>query len=112
RPSSGLCSRCQIRLTPAVTTALTASLDDYPTAGARTRISSETARTIATQAVATDDDGGETVEWPISNRVSRSAGSPSAPHTAGAAGAPDAGSDHGPLEPGQAFGCRYHIIRI
>jgi tetratricopeptide (TPR) repeat protein len=65
------------------------------------------------QAGALGDDAVETAEWSIGNQLTRSAGPSAAPHNgASAASPPHAGSDNGPLEPGQAFGSRYHIIRI
>ena len=102
-PAAGRCSHCQIRLTAAVSTALTQTLDDYTAFSATTRIAgAETARTTRRNAWVPGNDAAETAA-PF---AAPDPGADNAPLTAGP------GGDNGPLAAGQAFGTRYYIIRI
>ena len=111
----GLCSSCQTPQTEAATAALTASVDEYPTGGSTRITPGDTARvTRAGIGAARDDDTDtSTSAFPLVDRPVRPAAPAARPNNAApAASALDSSTDHGPLTPGQAFGPRYHIIRI
>src|SRR4051812_46938744 len=120
-PGSGSCSSCQTSAAHTAIAALTPSPDNGPTGGLTTAFGlNDSAPTMAPGGRLDVDDGddsddgddGETVDetraQPVKAAASRAR--PKGRASAYAAADPEAG--HGPLTPGQAFGSRYHIIRI